>query len=104
MTKNPKIYTLQAMDPDLLLNINNIPNNQLFNIAGDEVCLPLITPNTRAVTNINNSQLDYLVTNIHLLPQEGLKVDFLINSAATINTIYRIDYFFRYKEINKIIS
>ena len=31
-------------------------------------------------------------------------MDFIINSAATINTIHRIDYFFRYKEINKIIS
>jgi hypothetical protein len=84
--------------------MNNIPDDQLFGIAGNEVCLPLITPNTRAVTNINNSELDHLVTNNHLLPQEGLKVDFIINSAATINTIHRIDYFFSYKEINKIIS
>ena len=68
ITKNPKIYTLQAIDPDLLLNINNIPNNQLFNIARDKVYLPLITPNTRADTNINNSELDYLVTNNYLLP------------------------------------
>ena len=62
ITKNPKIYTLQAIDPDLLLNINNIPNNQLFNIAREEVYLPIITPNTRADTNINNNKLDHLVT------------------------------------------
>ena len=97
MTKSPEIYTLQAIDPNLLLNINNIPDNQLFDIARDKVYLPLITPNTRAVTNINNNKLDYLVTNNHLLSQEGLKVDFIINSTTTINTIYKIDYFFRYK-------
>jgi hypothetical protein len=68
MTKSPEIYTLQATDPDPLLNINDIPDNQLFDIAGDEVYLPLITPNTRADTNINNSELDHLVTNNHLLP------------------------------------
>lgn len=62
ITKNPKIYTLQAIDPDLLLNINNIPNNQLFNIAREEVYLPIITPNTRADTNISNNKLDHLVT------------------------------------------
>ena len=68
ITKNPKIYTLQAIDPDLLLNINNIPNNQLFNIAREEVYLPIITPNTRADTNINNNKLDHLVTkNTYLL-------------------------------------
>ena len=68
MTKSPEIYTLQAIDPNLLLNINNIPNDQLFDIARDKVYLPLITPNTRADTNINNSKLDYLVTNNYLLP------------------------------------
>jgi hypothetical protein len=100
MTENPEIYT---MDLDPLLNMNDIPDDQLFDIASDEVCLPLITPNTRAVTNINNSELDQLVTKEHLFDRES-KVDFIIDSAATINTIHRMDYFFRYKEINKIIS
>lgn len=75
---------------------NQISDIKLFNIAEDEVCLPLISYDTMAADN-NNNKLDNLVC------YKETKVNFIIDSAATINTICDITYFNNYKDRKSVV-
>ena len=82
----------QANISDDLDNILN--SDDLFN--NTEVCLPCYkSPNKNAVTD---NQLDDLVE------KGNSSITFIIDSAATINTVYDIKYFYSYKEVNKTVN
>lgn len=73
-------------------------DDNLFGID-QEVCLPIHNPNNNEAAN--NSKLDYLVNKPYSL---GQNVNFIVDSAATINTVCNLKYFANYKEINKQVN
>ena len=86
--------TNTIVDPMLL---DTTDSDWMLDTAEDlEVCLPLISLHRAA----NNKSLDHLVKSYQI----GPKVDFILDTAATVNTICDLKYFYAYEKCNTPVS
>jgi hypothetical protein len=96
IAKNNKDLDI-AMTPLLLDdNLYEDPKPKMAEIE-EEVCFPLITNSAK---DANNSSLD----NIGFKNPIGQKVNFIIDSAATISTISNLSYFSSYSPTSTIVK
>ena len=89
----------------------DIPDAELFGLNEDEVCLSLYNPSYNHDMADANNIPDCLVTSDLVdLTYSKLEytmspcIKFIIDSAATINTVSNKNYFYSYKEVNKTVS
>lgn len=78
-------------------------DNQLFDIIDTEVCLPCYNLNNKD-NAVTDNQLDDLVEDNDMLYNQGSKIHLILDSAATINTVFDMKYFYIYREVNKTVN
>ena len=81
----------------------NLSDPELFDIAEDspiEVCLPLISYDN----NDHRAATDNILVNLVQSYIIGTKVNFIIDCAATINTVCNLNYYYKYKPCHTLVS